>query len=453
MPRGSKPGERRGGRQRATPNKRTVLSERLLAIASANPTAAAHEFLLNLVNDPALPADTRLAIGRTIFRDDRPGSVAERSKQRPRDSKPRTATTSVANVGLAILPTLDLLLRMAQDATATPMERRKAAAEAARFLLPKKPVPKKARRGKFPPDEYGFSVDPNLARELRDAKLQLGCLRRSSKKLTPYAVAQKASKLHARIKEIQESLQSPCPSKYRLTYSVDGAEVPGEIVRDNERLTILLKRRAEKKTFTAEEDLEEAIRTARYQSFLVSPEVAAGKRVTELRQKKRVADLGGPPLTRAEEVNLRFLGLLYPPPRCSIDERSLAEHPFWDLPAEVDLEAKTKRVAAQVPGLLAFEEDEPNEFDGEEAPTDEVDFVAWLKGQTRYPPHILRAVAMRRFHRRYVPLVPDLIIDLMRNYDDLVDNAQGPSIMPDEELCDQFKAVLKRHDDSLKNVA
>jgi hypothetical protein len=64
-------------------------------------------------------------------------------------------------------------LRIAQDVTATPTERLKAASEAARFLLPKKPGPKKSRRGKFPPDEYGFSVDPNLARELRDAKLQL----------------------------------------------------------------------------------------------------------------------------------------------------------------------------------------------------------------------------------------------------------------------------------------
>lgn len=112
-------------------------------------------------------------------------------------------------------------------------------------------------------------------------------------------------------------------------------EVPGEIVRDSERLTILLKRHAEKKTFTAEEDLEEAIRMARYESFLVSPERAAGKRVTELRQKKRAAEHGGPLLTRAEEVTLRFLGLLYPPPRRTIDdERILEGHPFWDLPAE-----------------------------------------------------------------------------------------------------------------------
>jgi len=174
---------------------------------------------------------------------------------------------------------------------------------------------------------------------LRDAKLQLAGLRLSSKKLGPYAVAQKASKLHARIKEIQGWLRCPCPSKYRLKYDVDGAEVPGEIVRDGERPAIFGKRRAEKKTFTAEEDLEEAIRTARYESFLVSPEIAAAKRVAELRQKKRVADTGGPPLSRAEKVTLRFLGLLYPPPRRTIDEideRFLEGHPFWDLPGEAE---------------------------------------------------------------------------------------------------------------------
>ena len=35
MPRGSKPGERRGGRQRATLNRRTVLTNRILAAAAA----------------------------------------------------------------------------------------------------------------------------------------------------------------------------------------------------------------------------------------------------------------------------------------------------------------------------------------------------------------------------------------------------------------------------------
>ena len=124
MTRGSKPGERRGGRKRATPNRKTLVRERLLAIASANPTAAAHELLLLLVNDWALPADARLTAGRRIFRDGPPGSFAKRPKQRPPDSKPRRgtslpgrATTSVANGGLPWLPTLDLLLGMVQDPT------------------------------------------------------------------------------------------------------------------------------------------------------------------------------------------------------------------------------------------------------------------------------------------------------------------------------------------------
>ena len=105
-------------------NKRTIVRERLLAIASANPTAAAHELLLLLVNDWALPADARLTAGRRIFRDGPPGSFAQRPKQRPSDSRlkretllPGRASTSVANGGLVMLPTLDLLLGMVQDPT------------------------------------------------------------------------------------------------------------------------------------------------------------------------------------------------------------------------------------------------------------------------------------------------------------------------------------------------
>ena len=147
MPRGSKPGERRGGRQRATPNKRTVLRDRILAIASANPATPAHDLLLILANDLALPADIRLAVGRKLFQaepgrsgDDR-SKKSGTSKRRPirlRDSKPADdqgretsqpgmATRRVARVGSATLPTLDLLLRITQDAAASPAERCKAA--------------------------------------------------------------------------------------------------------------------------------------------------------------------------------------------------------------------------------------------------------------------------------------------------------------------------------------
>jgi hypothetical protein len=85
MTRGSKPDERRGGRQRATPNKRTVLTDRILATASSNPIASSREILLILVKDQALSAATRIAIaqksfgaGRSRFTDDR----AERASNR-----------------------------------------------------------------------------------------------------------------------------------------------------------------------------------------------------------------------------------------------------------------------------------------------------------------------------------------------------------------------------------
>jgi hypothetical protein len=64
MPRGSNPGERRGGRQRATPNRRTVLTNRILVVAAADPAATAYELVLVLAKDQGLAADTRMAIAR-----------------------------------------------------------------------------------------------------------------------------------------------------------------------------------------------------------------------------------------------------------------------------------------------------------------------------------------------------------------------------------------------------
>ena len=62
MFRGSKPGERRGGRKRDTPNRRTILADRILSIGLDHPTATWGEFHLRLVKDQQLPADTRMAV-------------------------------------------------------------------------------------------------------------------------------------------------------------------------------------------------------------------------------------------------------------------------------------------------------------------------------------------------------------------------------------------------------
>jgi hypothetical protein len=226
---------------------------------------------------------------------------------------------------------LPVLLSVVQDSATQPAERRKAASELAQYFLPKKPSQKKSKRGKFAADQYGFVVDPDVARELRDTKLELGCL--SKRKFTPYALAQKATKLQARIKEIHESLQCPCPSKYTLKDKFDGADVDGQIPRDYDRVKNLRKRRAAKEVFTPEEDLEEAICMARYDSFEKGPEMAARRRLKELRKSKRAADEGwGRLITPAQQAAFRLLTLLYPPPpNPKPDESTLADHPFRDL--------------------------------------------------------------------------------------------------------------------------
>ena len=64
MPRGSKPGERRGGRQKGTPNKSTALKKAALAAASADPTLTPLQFLLGVMRDPQAPTDLRIRVAR-----------------------------------------------------------------------------------------------------------------------------------------------------------------------------------------------------------------------------------------------------------------------------------------------------------------------------------------------------------------------------------------------------
>ena len=58
MPRGSGPGERRGGRRRGTPNRRTI---ELHALAEGSPQAGSPlEFLASVYRNDALPLDLRI---------------------------------------------------------------------------------------------------------------------------------------------------------------------------------------------------------------------------------------------------------------------------------------------------------------------------------------------------------------------------------------------------------
>jgi len=222
---------------------------------------------------------------------------------------------SGSKTGPKAFPALELLLSIVQDITALPTQRRKAASEVAEYFLPKYSAGRKLRRRKFPPDECGFVVDPDVARELRDSKLRLACLP-LAKKVTPYAVAQRASKLQTRIRAIQQSLRCPCPSRYSET----------QIKLDAMRLNSFGLKRKRQEILSLDEDLEEAHRMARYDSYVYGPEVAARRRLLALSERRNI-------LTPAEKATFRCLALLYPPPPPNGPNASTrAEHPFHDLP-------------------------------------------------------------------------------------------------------------------------
>ena len=68
MPRGSRPGERRGGRQRGTPNKKTVLKNAALAAAATNPDISPQDFLLGVMRDPKVSSDLRVRVALALAR-------------------------------------------------------------------------------------------------------------------------------------------------------------------------------------------------------------------------------------------------------------------------------------------------------------------------------------------------------------------------------------------------
>src|SRR5436305_5368391 len=184
MLRGSRPGERRGGRKQDTPNRRTILRDRILSLGLDHPTASQRAFLLKLVKDRKLPADTRMAVAPQCFPPKRRRSVRTARPQALAGSRTTIAQEGLATEGAAVASkglqtpavaaaigdwtpqALDALLGIVQDATANPKVRRKAALKIAEFLLPKA-----SKKAKVIPDEYGFSITSNLASAYRDIQL------------------------------------------------------------------------------------------------------------------------------------------------------------------------------------------------------------------------------------------------------------------------------------------
>lgn len=106
MPRGSAPGERRGGRKKGTPNKRTTETAEAMAAAArkiedAMPEAFkgnAHELLMSVYKDPTLPMETRIDAAAKAIRFEVPpiGSIEPNRGDKPPAGAPEDAPRSTA---------------------------------------------------------------------------------------------------------------------------------------------------------------------------------------------------------------------------------------------------------------------------------------------------------------------------------------------------------------------
>ena len=280
MLRGSRPGERRGGRKRGTPNRRTILRDRILAIGLDHPAASQRAFLSKLVKDRKLPADTRIAVAPQSFPPQRRRSARTGRRRALAGSRTSIAQEALATEGSAVatkgsqtpaaVPTirdwspqaLGALFGVVQDATANPQVRTKAALKIADFLLPKV-----AKKPKVAPDEYGFSISPNLASAYRDIQLELRALVNAPTRKIP-AIAGKIKKLEVRSDAIRRRLEVPCPTKY-------GNKEAGN---DWVRLMQFTSLRDNGTALSEAQQAEEAHLRARFDVFNASPEAIARRR-------------------------------------------------------------------------------------------------------------------------------------------------------------------------------
>ena len=341
MLRGSRPGERRGGRKRHTPNRRTILIDRILSIGLDDPTASRRAFLFKLVKDQKLPADTRMAVASKYFPPKR--TQSSRTGRALADIQTTIAQEAVAEVGSSgevLVPAvrdcnpraLDALLGIVQDATACPKAQKKAALKIAEFLLPKA-----GKKAKLVPDEYGFSISSSLATAYRDNELKRHALVNEPTRIIP-AIAEKIKKLEARSKAIRRWLQVPCPTKY-------GRD---DAIKDCVRLCEFSRLRYNETVLTEEQNAEEAHVRARFDIFATSPEMIARRRHKALEDAERqfkksrlTGEFNAVRLSRKDRNDLKLLRWLYP--KSSLDRSDpefsdpdfgayypYRDHPFQD---------------------------------------------------------------------------------------------------------------------------
>src|SRR6478672_4588399 len=166
MPRGSKPGERRGGRQRGTPNKSTALKKAAFNAAVTDPNLMPLDFFLTLMRQADLPLEFRVAAAQQAL------PLAHRKSKPANDTYGRSGTVVNKKIGARVkvvkvaadanphsVTPLDFLLGVMRDANNDPALRLRAAGLVAPYLHPKGEPNEAPGEMRVVDDPYGFGAD------------------------------------------------------------------------------------------------------------------------------------------------------------------------------------------------------------------------------------------------------------------------------------------------------
>jgi uncharacterized protein YnzC (UPF0291/DUF896 family) len=522
MSRGSKPGERRGGRKLGTPNKKTLLRNAFMGAVAADPNLLPLDFFLRLMRQSTLPPAIRVYAAEEAlpFVHPKPRLSKKPQAPPPQDggSQPRVKLRRKTDADPSDLDELDLRRELqdgcnesdntdgaplqpgltepsegpgppdepvAQPGAAEPsiqpgsaapaLQTALAGAEAAKptggeaqgagakaltplaFLravmrhrdtpmhlrlrvasilapyLHAKATPEAESEAEFVvEDQYGFSVEPGLAKNLMDTEKALYELPHWWTK-GEGSYEEQQDVLRKRLALAKKSLR--CPETYRWQ----------DLAKDNGRLSQLAaKRKAQ--GLTPPEDAEEIHLRARTFSHENGAEHAEREGRRD-RLDALYAKWKDYSITEAEQQEFDDL-------RASL--RDIDPDPVRsDFRGQLFLEARIRGLPEPTPEeadkMLAAKESSADIIRGPaktprqwQPGSEDVDFAAWLRGEIRYPPYLLRKAAYaryRNYHNASTPVVPDLVVALVRDQE----------VVFEDELSPYFARVLQIYDEALNS--
>jgi hypothetical protein len=327
--RGSKPGERRGGRQKGTPNKKTAYVRAVMAAHAANENVSPLDVMLAVMRDPHVALATRVKMALKALprlhakATPRPAGASWHGEEKPRQggnnkggkagTNPAPESTLDANVGRRdqnlsasqslngnqnLMP-LDFLLAVIKDAKTPAALQMKAATATLPYTHPKQ-----SNRAKHPtivPDRFGFAVDPALAKKLRNKVARLAQLRR--RRNLPPAKRKAIRRLGHETDTLIAALQCADPFLYNDKHATE----------DRERLEWLWRKRRSRAKLSPIEDAAHAHIHARHTAYITGPEPRARVRLESLRQRHRLHRMANhPALSPWERGEMKYLATLYP---------------------------------------------------------------------------------------------------------------------------------------------